>query len=99
MDNRISSRSIVAVGKEQVSSDLDGEAVILGLKSGVYYGLDAVGARIWNLIQQPSAVSDILDRLLREYEVEPDRFERDLLSLLQELATEGLIKIKNETSL
>lgn len=99
MDNRISSHSIVAVCKEQVSSDLDGEEVILSLKSGVYYDLNAVGARIWKLIQQPSAVSDILESLLREYEVEPDRCERDLLALLQELATEGLIKIKNETSL
>ena len=41
--------------KDQVSCDLAGEAAILNIKSGVYYGLDPVGARIWNLMQEPRA--------------------------------------------
>ena len=44
--------AIVKAAKEQVSCDLAGEAVILNLKSGQYFGLNEVGTRIWNLIQE-----------------------------------------------
>jgi len=79
--------------KEQVSCDLAGEAAMLNLKNGVYYGLDPVGARIWNLIQQPRTVSEVLQILLEEYEVDAERCERDLLELLQNLAAEGLVEV------
>lgn len=89
--------SRVVVAKEQISSDLDGEAVILNLKSGVYYGLNTVGASIWNLIQQPRTISEIQDALLAEYEVEPQQCDRDLLAMLQEMEAEGLIEVSDET--
>ena len=91
-------RSIVVTGKDQVSCDLGGEAAILNLSSGVYYGLDAVGARIWNLIQEPRNVSDIRDALLKEYDVDPDRCERDLLALLHDLAAGGLIEVRDDAA-
>ncbi len=98
MQGTISGRSIVVVSKDQVSADLTGEAAILDLKSGVYYGLDAVGARIWDLLQEPKTVNDIRDAILEEYDVEPERCERDLLTLLQELAAAGLIEARDETT-
>ena len=96
MKGLISGHSIVVVAKEQVSCDLGGEAAILNLKSGVYYGLDPIGATIWNLIQEPKSLNEIRELLLKEYDVEPDRCERDLLVLLQKLASEGLIEVKDE---
>ena len=72
--------------------------VILNLDSGMYFGLNAVGARIWNLIQEPRSVQDIRDLLLEEYEVDPERCENDLLALLHGLAAEGLAEVKHETS-
>ena len=91
----VSGDSTVVAAKDQVSSDLGGEVAILDLKAGVYYGLDAVGARIWSLIQEPRTVNEIREILLEEYEVEPERCERDLLVLLQRLATEGLIEVED----
>jgi Coenzyme PQQ synthesis protein D (PqqD) len=76
-----------------VSCDLSGEAVILSLKSGMYYGLNAVGARVWSLIQVPMTVDDLRAALLQEYDVEPQRCERELLTLLEELAAQGLIEV------
>jgi hypothetical protein len=90
--------SIVVAAKEQVSSDLAGEAVILDFKSGVYYGLNEVGASIWNLIQEPRTVNEIRDAILAEYEVEPEQCDRDLFALLQQLEASGLIEVKNETA-
>jgi hypothetical protein len=90
----VSGDSTVVAAKDQVSSDLGGEVAILDLKAGVYYGLDAVGARIWSLIQEPRTVNEIRNILLEEYEVEPERCERDLLVLLQRLADERLIEVE-----
>ena len=91
----VSGSSTVVAAKDQVSSDLGGEVAILDLKAGVYYGLDAVGARIWSLIQEPRTVNEIRDILLEEYEVEPERCERDLLALLRRLADEGLVEVRS----
>jgi hypothetical protein len=91
----VSRGSTVVAAKDQVSSDLGGEVAILDLKAGVYYGLDAVGARIWSLIQEPRTVNEIRDILLQEYEVEPERCERDLLVLLQRLADERIIEVED----
>jgi hypothetical protein len=93
--NGIELQTTVRASKEQVSCELLGEAVILDLKNGVYYGLDEVGARIWSLVQQPRRVQDILETLLGEYEVDSERCEFDLLSLLGELKTRGLVEDGN----
>lgn len=85
--------STVVVSKEQVSCDLAGEAAILNLKNGVYYGLNPLGARIWNLIQEPRKFGEIRDTLLGEYEVDAPRLESDLRDLLAQLAEQQLIEI------
>lgn len=90
--------SIVVASTNQISSDLGEEVVILNLKDGVYHGLDSVGARIWNLLQYSKSINDILNILLEEYDVEPERCERDLLALLEKLGQQGLIEVKNATA-
>lgn len=84
--------SIVQVAPDQLSCDLSGEAAILNLSNGVYYGLDPLGARIWSLLQEPRSVATIRDTILAEYDVMPERCEQDLLDLLRKLQLEGLIK-------
>jgi hypothetical protein len=94
LEKEIMPSSIVVATREQISCNLNGEAVILNLSNGMYYGLDAIGAHIWSLIQEPKAVSDIVETLTVEYEVERDRCQRDLLTLLGRLAAENLISIE-----
>ena len=85
------------VAKDQLSTDLGGEVAILHLEAGMYYSLDAVGARIWSLIQKPRSVEEIRDILMSEYEVERGRCESDLIALFQRLADEGLIEFRDGT--
>ena len=93
---RVVSRDMtVAAAKGQVSSDLGGEVAILDLDSGIYYGLDEVGARIWELVQEPTAVEEVLATVVGEYDVELVRAERDVLALLQRLVDEGLAEVKD----
>ena len=96
--DKISIHAVVVLSKDQVSADLDGETAILNLKNGVYYGLDEVGSKIWNLIKKPKQVREVRDAILDEYDVEPDRCERDLCALFEKMLTAGLIEVKNGTA-
>jgi hypothetical protein len=92
----ITSNSVIGASAGQVSCDLQGEAAILNVNAGVYYGLDGVGARIWQLLQQPIRVRDLCDRIVAEFEVERERCEGDVIVLAGELAAAGLITVQNE---
>ena len=88
--------SIVTASTDQVSCDMLGQAAILDLRAGQYYGLNPIGSRIWGLIQEPKPVSEILSVLVNEYEVDAERCETDLFALLRELEQKGLIEIADE---
>lgn len=89
----ISLNTQVKASNDQVSCDLAGEAAILDLKNGVYYGLDPVGARIWELIQQPTEVSCVVSQLLDEYDVDREECSQDAIALLSELLERDLIEV------
>lgn len=92
-DPPICTDSIVVATPEQVSCALGEERVILGLRNSVYYGVNSVAASIWELLQRQRAVSELRDAVLEEYEVEPERCERELLGLLEQMRSEGLIQV------
>ena len=98
MKRTLSAGSCVVAARDQVSSDLGGEVAILDLQGGTYYGLDAVGARVWELIQEPRTIEAIRDTLVSEYEVESDRCESDVIALIQRLVEEGLAEVRDDTS-
>ncbi len=93
----ISRRSVISLSRDQVSTDLAGEAAILNLVDGVYYGLNEAGAFIWRMLQEPKTVADICAGMMAEYDVDSDRCEMDVLELLEELQSKGLIEVRNET--
>jgi hypothetical protein len=88
-------KTVVVASKDNVSCALGAEAAILNMGSGIYYGLDPVGAHIWGLLEQPHSVEDLRAAVVAEYEVEPERCEADLLALLEKLRAEGLIEVRD----
>ncbi len=79
--------STFILSKDALFRDLDGEAVILDVGSGTYFGLNAVGTRIWQLVEQHQGkLAAVLDELCREYDAAPDRLETDLLELVSRMA-------------
>ena len=88
------SPQVVAI-RDQISCDLEGEAVILHLREGVYYGLNEVASKVWRLVQEPRTITEIRDALLADYEVEPDDLTRDLLELLSRLRDWNLLELRN----
>jgi len=93
----LSTSSVVVAAPNQVSSDLAGEAVILSLQTGMYYGLDGVGAQVWELLRTPTTVADVRDAIVQQFDVELVVCERDVLTFLQQLVGQGLIEIRDGT--
>jgi coenzyme PQQ synthesis protein D (PqqD) len=89
----LSLQSTVVAAGDVVGCALDGEAILLNVRTGTYYGLDAVGHRMWQLVQQPRMVASVRDAIVDEFEVGVDRCERELLSLLIELERHQLIAV------
>jgi hypothetical protein len=80
--------------KGQAYADLvGGELAIMDSNSGIYYGLDPVGARIWSLLLDWKTVGEIRDTLLEEYDVELSELEGDVANLLDELCRKGLVEV------
>ncbi len=93
---RVNLKSTVSVSETQASSELLGEAVILELKSGVYYGLNETGSLIWDLIQQSKNLEEIRDVILEEYDIEPELCVNYIFELIEDLANKGLVVVSNE---
>ena len=98
LDNESNFRMIVRRTQESVSTELDGETVILDIASGIYSGLDPVGTYIWNKLEQPLSVGFLHDAVLSQYDVIEEKCTADLLNFLKDLADNGLIVIADETS-
>jgi hypothetical protein len=97
MPATLAAASTIARSSSQVSCQLTGEELaILNTESGVYYGLDPIGARIWELIESPTTIAKLRNTLLSEYEVDLHTCERDLLRLLQDLASHDLIEVRDD---
>ncbi|MFN0059163.1 MAG: PqqD family protein [Planctomycetota bacterium] len=84
---------LLIAARHQVSAQLPGEAVILGLENNTYYGLADVGAVIWRKLQQPSSFAELESSLLAEFDVGPEQVREDLSHLLNELRAHGLIDV------
>ena len=83
----------ILISKDVLAQQLAGETVLLDLASENYFGLDAVGTRVWQLLNEGQGKTDMIKTLLLEYEVEQEVLEKDVSALLNRLDEAGLIEI------
>ena len=81
----------VSIPAQVMARQVGDETVILDLASGTYFGLDPVGARIWQLIGEGRTLAEICATMLEEYEVGRAQLETDVLRLTGELLERGLV--------
>ncbi|MEY8120423.1 PqqD family protein [Falsihalocynthiibacter sp. BN13B15] len=86
--------SIFEIPVHIVSRLVDGDLVLLDLESGVYFGLDPVGASAWTHISAGVPFSAICLAMEEEYEVEADILEQDIRELLADLEKLNLIEMR-----
>lgn len=89
---------VVTRGKDCVSTEIDGETVILNVSTGIYSGADAVGTFVWGLLEKPVKVTDIYERILERYDVAAESCRSDLLKYLRSLADNRLIEARDTES-
>ena len=81
----------LSIPEDVVFEVLDGEAVVLNLKTGIYFTLNQVGTRAWQLIREHGELSKVRDVMLAEYEVEAAVLDADLKELAEQLRSKGLL--------
>jgi hypothetical protein len=79
---------------EVLSRVLDGEAVLLHLGSGTYFGMNEVASRAWELIQKAPTVAELMSQLLEEFEVEEGQLGRDIDEFVAKLLEAKLVVIE-----
>ncbi len=91
----INLHSLVLKNTSIISSKMDDEVVMMSIDKGNYYGLNPVAAEIWEMLTGPMTVQAIIDRLLEEFDVEPDQCHTEVVAYLTKLVNEGLITISD----
>jgi len=91
MPVEINLNSRVRIQEDVLFQELQGEAVLLNLKTGVYLGLNQVGTRIWQLLQEDGTLQRVMDVMLQEYEVAQEKLQTDLLNLVGQMEKQGLL--------
>lgn len=84
--------STLKIADNVLFQEVDGEAVLLSLDEGCYYGLDELGTRIWKLIHQDLDNEQVVAVIVEEYDVAPEQARRDLDKFLGDLEQSGLIQ-------
>ena len=87
----LSKKTRLAVPACVLSRRAGNETVLLNLDSEEYFGLEQVGARLWELVEQGVTFGEVLTNLQGEYEITPTVLEADLRSILADLAASGLV--------
>lgn len=81
----------IEIPDDVLYQNIEGESVLLNLKTEQYFGLDEVGTRFWHLISENGNTDSALSTMLREFDVSEETLRSDLAGLTYELLGQGLL--------
>lgn len=93
MSQAVSLSSVIVRSPDVISTNVDTGEIILSIDQGKYYGVTAVGQRIWHLIATPLSLSAVCDQLMAEYEIDRAACEAQVLKFVQNMAANGIVQI------
>ena len=79
------------ISPEILHSKIDEEVILMSIEADSYFGLDPIASRIWELLEQPLSVEELVEKLMEEYEVDADTCQQDVQALLEDMQGRGLI--------
>ena len=91
-DTMTSTQTLIVVADGLEAANLDGETVLLDVNSGHYFGLNEVGSRIIELVEKPTTTNEVIQVMLKEYDVEANRLEQDVAAFIQQMIERKLIR-------
>jgi hypothetical protein len=87
--------TLITRRSDAMATDIDDATVILSLPSNCYVSLDAVGQRIWALLDQPLRLDALVEHLQDRFEGDRGAIRRDVEQFLRELETDGLVTLQS----
>jgi hypothetical protein len=76
-----------------LSAEVDGEAVLMNVEKGFYFGLDDIGSDVWRRLEQPVGIAALAAALAEDYDGDPAVIEADVIALLSDMAANGLVEV------
>ena len=90
--------SIVQRNTDVIAAEADKDLVMVSITNGSYYGVSDVGRDIWEAIEQPKKIVDLIDDLCTFYDIDEASCREQTLSFLETLLSERLLQVRNEPS-
>ncbi|MDC7778928.1 lasso peptide biosynthesis PqqD family chaperone [Priestia megaterium] len=84
---------IVAQSEGNIVSDMGNEKVMLNIENGKYYNLGEIGGDIWESISKPTQVNELVNHIVKKYDVQTDKCEGEVISFLENMYQENLIEL------
>ncbi|MCH7642622.1 MAG: PqqD family protein [Chloroflexi bacterium] len=82
----------VTLSKDVLYQELDGDAVLLSVETGEYFGLNTTGAHVWQAVSEGASLTEALDSLSEIFEVDKASVAEDVVMFLRSLSDMGLLK-------
>jgi coenzyme PQQ synthesis protein D (PqqD) len=92
--SKLAPEAIVARRGEPLTAAVDGELVMLDTRQSLYFGLDAIGYRIWALLEQPCSIAALCVALCEEFDVPAETCQADVLAFLEQMEQAELVEIR-----
>lgn len=85
--------TVITRHPDMLSAEIGGEAVMMSIEKGAYFGLNPVATRIWDLIEQPKSLAELIAVIFGEYEVTPEQCEADVREFSADMIERGLAQV------
>ncbi|MFE4121375.1 lasso peptide biosynthesis PqqD family chaperone [Priestia sp. YIM B13486] len=94
--DQILPKHVVIQSEGNIVSDMGNEKVMLNIENGKYYNLGEIGGDIWESISKPTQVNELVNHILKKYDVQTDKCEEEVISFLDNMYQENLIELVME---
>ncbi|MED3869231.1 lasso peptide biosynthesis PqqD family chaperone [Priestia megaterium] len=91
--DQILPKHIVTQSGGNIVSDMGNEKVMLNIENGKYYNLGEIGGDIWESISKPTQVNELVNHIVKKYDVQTDKCEEEVISFLENMYQENLIEL------
>lgn len=96
MTEQLSGDTVVAKSDSFLAETVDGELIILNKQSGTYYTIDGIGDELWQELQEPVSIDELVDSVCNNYNIDPDDSRDDIQSFVSQLLAAELVEIQDD---
>jgi Coenzyme PQQ synthesis protein D (PqqD) len=88
--------SIIQRDPEVIAAEADQDLVMVSIPTGYYYGVSDVARAIWDAIERPQKISDLIENLMASYHVDLATCRDQTLAFLETLCEERLLQVNDD---